>query len=60
MKHVPQERLLRAAEPRHARLFELIRQGNLLQRSKESNTAPALEIDATWCRMACKSLRRAA
>ncbi len=61
MRPFPEEAFRPAAAPRHARLFELIRQDNLIQGSPSgvlSETRTLAAVDS-FRAMACRSLQRA-
>jgi hypothetical protein len=65
MQYVPKERFFTPARPRHARLFELIRQDYRrpaapcaeTQGSAEENTADFVIAAEAFRALACKSLR---
>ncbi|WP_204114392.1 hypothetical protein [Shimia biformata] len=59
MQHVPRARFTAASPPRHARLFELIRQENLAGRNfrPKRDEAPHPILCANFIRQAEESLR---
>lgn len=61
MRLFPQERFEPKAAPRHARLFELIRQDNLTQKKTPEflEKTRALAAQESFCTLAHTSLRRA-
>lgn len=62
MRLFPEEKFRPAAAPRHARLFELIRQGNLIHRPETGflEETRSLSAQESFRTLACNSLRRKA